>query len=500
MRYKNLENAQHINPASILFNNFSSMKKLILLSLLALLGSGTLHAQVIVSTENLGELTTTQIENTIGVSGPYGVALHKVIYTLLDHNDELDTVSGLFMTPVNPLTESNIVLYCHGTSSDADDVPSNFGQGFPDALYFATNGFITVAPDYIGLGESDGAHPYVHSETEALAGLYFYTVALELIYDLGLTAGPELFVAGYSQGGHASMALQQMIETDFSSTISLTAAAHGSGPYSLSGVMRDLIIGDEVYLPVGFIPNFIIGYEAIYGNIYNDLEDIFKPTYLSQIRAFESGQIDLVQLSTQLALSLFFNAGATIPKFLMQDSIVDRLVANDANDPLIAVLRENDTYNFQANAPTRLYYCDADDVVPFENSIVADSFMQLRSPSDLQLVQVDPNAGHGACAEGAIPMSVDFFLSFINVGTVEESKQVIERIFPNPANDFVDIQLRDLSTPFNYELQNMAGKRLVTGVGINGYHRLALGDYPSGLYVLQIEQDGVMHTSRIVKQ
>ena len=471
------------------------MKNLILTSIISLCAVFATRAQVLISYEHLGDLTTTQIENTIGVSGPYGVSMYKVIYTLLDHNQALDTVSGLFLTPINPISASSMLLYCHGTSSDADDVPTNFGQGFPDALLFATNGFVTAAPDYIGLGESDGVHPYVHSETEALAGLYFYTVALELVFDLEIPVASELFVAGYSQGAHASMALQKMIETEYANTITLTAAAHGSGPYSLSGVMRELIIGDEIYLPVGFIPNVILGYEAIYEN----LEDIFRAGYLGPIQQFENGQIDLVQLSTQLAFSLFFEVGAVIPKFILQDSIVDRLVTNDPSDPLIATLRENDTYDFQANVPTRLYYCDADDVVPFENSIFADSVMQLRAPTDLQLVQVDPNAGHGECAEGALPMSVDFFLSFINVSTTEISNNLIESIYPNPTSDMIEIAMVNQSMPYSYVIRAIDGKLIESGNEIFSNSQIEMHTLATGIYILQVEQDGFIQTEKIIK-
>ncbi len=475
------------------------MKRLITSSLLILSLCLSLHSQVIVSYEHLEDLTLDQVENIIGNDGTYGVALYKVIYTLLDHNDQLDTVSGLFLAPIDPLFESSLVIYSHGTSSDDNDVPSNLRQGFPDALGFATSGFITVAPDYIGLGESEGTHPYVHAETEALAGLYFYVVAFELITDLNLNPGPELFIAGYSQGAHSSMALQNLLETEFIDDIEVTAAAHGSGPYSVSHVMRELITRNQLYLPVGFIPNFILGYEEIYGNIYDELEDIFKPQYVPQIVQFQNGDIDLVQLTTQLAFSLFFDVGSVIPRFLFQDSIVARLELNDPQDPLIIALRDNDTYNFQALAPTRLYYCEADDVVPFENSIFADSAMQLLGPTDLQLVHVDPNGDHGECALGALPMSVDFFLSFINVGVADTESDLIEQYYPNPAFDQLHLNLKESFDNLAYEIRDLNGRMINKG-SINGSEPIIdLTELRPGAYLLFLNSNAQVQVKRFVK-
>ena len=72
------------------------------------------------------------------------------------------------------------VAYVHGTSISFYDVPSNpntFGdfnpsgesfEGPPSTAVFAGNGFIYIAPDYLGLGDSTvPRHRYFHAATEA---------------------------------------------------------------------------------------------------------------------------------------------------------------------------------------------------------------------------------------------------------------------------------------------------------------------------------------------
>ena len=89
------------------------------------------------------------------------------------------TVTGMVSVPrkSGPLPT---VAYVHGTSVSFYDAPSNpntFGdfsergesfEGPPSTAVFAGNGFIYIAPDYLGLGDSTvPRHRYFHAATEA---------------------------------------------------------------------------------------------------------------------------------------------------------------------------------------------------------------------------------------------------------------------------------------------------------------------------------------------
>ncbi len=476
------------------------MKNFLLVLLLILTTCSLSRSQVIVSYEHITDLSSTQVDSIIGDAGPFGVAIYKVVYTMIDHNEKRDTVSGLFGLPLNPTFRTTLVVYNHGTTQGPADAPSNLGSGFSETLAFSSFGFATAAPDYIGLGESDSFHPYVHAESEALSGLYMIAVAYEIM-DLENVPNPgsELFIAGYSQGGHASMALQKLIETDFTDDIDITACAHGSGPYSISHVMRNLIIGDEVYLPVGFIPYVILGYQAAYGDLYDSLDEIFKPNYIPRIIDFQNGDLDLTNLSIQLGLGLFFEVGAVIPKYILQDSIVARLEANDPDDQLIRYLRENDVYEFRANTPTRLYYCEADDIVPFENTIFADSAMQILGASDLEAIHVNPNADHGQCAVEAIPLAIDYFLGFLNVGVAYQEAQIVKQSFPNPAVDQLNIVLEEKYNDVKYALFDVTGKIVQQGILQHEYNYIDLNRLMPGFHTVQLIQNNEIQTLRFIK-
>ena len=70
-------------------------------------------------------------------------------------------------------------------------------------------------PDYIGMGESPGLHPYCHGASEATTIDMIRAVREAESLDMipGMTAdNGEMFVTGYSQGGHAAMATHKYVE------------------------------------------------------------------------------------------------------------------------------------------------------------------------------------------------------------------------------------------------------------------------------------------------
>src|SRR5688500_11458839 len=152
----------------------------------------------------LGSRTKLEMFPSLLVFVDYDIHLYKIRYKTLDVNMQPDTASGLLVVPQVPAdTKLPLVLYAHGTTSGPDDVPSNLRGGYEVAMGYAGFGFATIAPDYLGLGDSRGFHPYLHAETEASASLDMIFAAHEFLENNDPDLDPEfLFLAGYSQGGH----------------------------------------------------------------------------------------------------------------------------------------------------------------------------------------------------------------------------------------------------------------------------------------------------------
>ena len=90
---------------------------------------------------------------------------------------------------------------------------------------------------------------FVEMETDAEA-----QVAIDMLHAAAaftaqndVHTNSQLFITGYSQGGHAAMALHREIDRNWSDEFTVTASAPLSGPYSISGVMRNLILTDKIY-------------------------------------------------------------------------------------------------------------------------------------------------------------------------------------------------------------------------------------------------------------
>ena len=83
-------------------------------------------------------------------------------------------------------------------------------DGPPSSSVFAGGGFIYIAPDYLGLGDSTvPRHRYFHAATEASSAVDLLAASRHVLASLHVQRDDELFTFGFSQGGHAALALHR---------------------------------------------------------------------------------------------------------------------------------------------------------------------------------------------------------------------------------------------------------------------------------------------------
>ena len=112
-----------------------------------------------------------------------------------------------------------------GIPGRADDRPAQPGHR-------AGGGFIYVAPDYLGLGDSTvPRHRYFHAATEASSAADLLGASREVLTSLRVHRSGELFTFGFSQGGHAAMALHRVLDHR---RVDVTATATVAGPSTSS--------------------------------------------------------------------------------------------------------------------------------------------------------------------------------------------------------------------------------------------------------------------------
>ena len=474
------------------------MKKTLLL--IALSGIiMTTYAQKIVEATAIDTLSQDELNSVFvlfGLSVDNGLYAYKVLYETLDTDGSIDTASGLVVLPI--LEEDNsvpIVAYQHGTSSDKMDVPSRITQEAFLIYYMAGQGMVGVAADYLGLGDSRRAiHPYVHADTEASAAIDLLRAAKEIMATENLVFSEQLFITGYSQGGHAGMAMHKAIETNHADEFTVTAASPMSGPYNLSATTINSSINDEIYDFPSYVVWMFVAYQSVYGTIYEDLNTVFRPEFVPAVEQFALGEITRGELNDLLVDQLTELHGASYSNRMFQVDFITDLQTNPDN-PMGIALRDNDLFDWVPEAPTQLLYCMADEQVNFRNAVFTDSIMNANGAASVTSIDILSEGSHGDCVIPATINSVQFFLSFIEGNTT--STQAINpdlafQLRPNPASQQVHIDLPSHilanSTGLKVQLRSLQGQLLVDqSIDYLTTPSLDVSTYPNGLYLVQIQ-------------
>ncbi len=485
------------------------MKKNILLLLFITLTS-TLFCQKIVDVELQETLTKEELAAVfLGFSVNNGIEAYKVLYETIDTDGTIDTASGLMVLPIldSPFRQLPFLAYQHGTASNRTAVPSNMENGERILIYyFAGQGYYTTAADYLGLGESRRViHPYVHADTEASAAIDLVKAAKTYTDQQDLLNSGQLFITGYSQGGHAGMAMHKAVNETGIDGLEVAAGSHMSGIYNMSGELLNASISEEVYLFPSYVAWIIVGYQSVYGNLYNELSDIFRPAYTPLVQSFIDGTTTRSDLNDLLIAELEKNEGASIPRFLFTDTFIASF-EGDVNGPFQTALRDNNLFDWVPNAPMRMMYCTADDQVAFTNSTFTDSVMNANGAMDVLSVDVNSSADHGGCVIPAVFATNIFFEQFAKRDLVLSTKNVDQQlkfqVHPNPATDYLTLNFNNIDAGVQaYQLQliNISGQTVATQQANNLQNfTFPLNEISSGLYLMQVQSENGFWTEKIL--
>ncbi len=253
---------------------------------IASLNAATLSAELAASGEGAALLAVTGAP-TCGVDFYY-----IEFWTLGALPTETTKSSGALMIPTGGAGCSGprpIVLYAHGTNTNkalniADITDSSNTEGALIAAMFAAQGYIVVAPNYAGYDISTlGYHPFLNAAQqsgEMMDILSAARTALPQALNAATSDNGQLFVTGYSEGGHVAMATLRALQAKGAT---VTAAAPMSGPYALEAFGDALIFGSVDIGSTEFAPLLVESYQHAYGNIYTATTDIFSATYATGI-------------------------------------------------------------------------------------------------------------------------------------------------------------------------------------------------------------------------
>jgi pimeloyl-ACP methyl ester carboxylesterase len=317
-----------------------------------------------------------------GISVKYAVDCYRMTYFAPGPRGETVRLSGLLALP-RGVAPRRLVSFQHGTTTTRNAVPSQPDQtGLAAAIAFAGNGYALIAPDYPGLGESAGRHPYYVADAIAPAVVAMIDAA-ERIPGVGKA---PVFLSGFSEGGWASLAAVRMLEARGERVL---GSAQVAGAYDLR----------QVSLPAamkGHAPQHAL-YLAYLAWAYADryvqpLGSVLTPEYAATVGRLFSGGATPDEIVKGLPAD---------PRRMFNQAFLD---AFDHGGPhwFLDAIAANSLIDVSTHARLRLYYGSKDmDVTPEESRIAAQT-MRARG-ADVIALDVGP-IGHDDSMLAAAPL------------------------------------------------------------------------------------------------
>jgi pimeloyl-ACP methyl ester carboxylesterase len=358
--------------------------------------------RTLVSSSLISEVSASQLRNRY--TGPtalfrffvrYGVKAYRLEYNTTNSDGKPVKASGAIIIPTGAAASVPMLSMQHGTIQNDADAPSNFNsssEAYTFGSLFASQGYIIAAPDYIGYGASkDLPHTYEHRASLATASLDMLRATREFLTDNKVGWDKRLFIAGYSEGGYATMALQKKIEEEASSEFNLVASSCGAGAYDKPAFMKQVV--NEPTSGIASINRLYLWVLLTYDRIYSlnrPMSYYFKEPYATQIAA-RGKDVDInVSLHTTFTDSF-------------------KKAINDGTDTdFLKAVQDNDIHDWKPRTNTRLYHGDADNTVFYLNSQNTYQAMQDRGATNVTLETLR-GANHATGIIGFISGTYSFF-------------------------------------------------------------------------------------------
>ena len=471
------------------------MLKHLLFLLVFVLSNTFFHSQYLVSCVYLGISSSNVLSGATGLSLDYDVKMYKLTYNTVD-TDSLPTIAtGAFFIPTNTTcTDFPFAVYNHGTTLRKNDVPSNNNPEAIIGKVFSAGGYFVCMPDYIGMGDSPGFHPYVHAKSEATASVDMVRAAREYLSTTNFVDNNELFLTGYSQGGHACMATTKFInDENLQSEFNIVASAPCSGPYDLSGIMADTIIAPSPYSNPGYIVYLLASYQLAYGNIFNSWSDVLYPPYDTIVPPFFSGN------NTTLDMGLLNSLIPNQMSLLIRDTCLNNFI-NDSinkNHPWWRALIDNDNYDWLPLKPLRMYYCTADEQVAYTNALNAENSMINNGALDVQAINMGNN-DHGGCILPALSSAFNWFQNLktpCNVSSSINRNLISYEVYPNSFTNELNVQFAE---KVNLSVYTMDGKLLINKDDVQNIE-LVTSNWSKGIYIIKAKGSAAYQNAIITK-
>jgi hypothetical protein len=384
-----------------------------LYTLLFILISSTLTAQTVTpqagnlieystikkySAEELRSFFKEQHIPKVMLAAKQGISVYEMIYLTTYTDGTLVKASGMLYVPENTKKPAPTMIYDHGTEICREEPFDGTGEQ-SICLAFATDGYIVLCPDYIGKGKGERAQLYLDAPTEAGASVDMLIAATDLLPKINIQRGNQLFVSGYSQGGHAAMATHHLLQEKYADRFPVTASSPMSGPYDVESTVYEG--RRKKYEYPGYLMFMLATFYETKGGVAL-MKEALRAPYDTVLPPLINGAWPMEVIDDNMPDTAF--------KAVKSNFLND--FEQDKNSPFRKYLASNNVYDWKPDAPMQLCYCQCDDQVTSKNSITAYETMKKNGSKNVELWQSGKKFHHFNCALFAVIYTKMFFDEF----------------------------------------------------------------------------------------
>ncbi|OZI09686.1 hypothetical protein BWI93_02120 [Siphonobacter sp. BAB-5385] len=333
--------------------------------------------QYLVKADAIAQVSVNEVKQRASILAPivqYGVTAYRITYQTLGVDQKPVQASGLILLPVGYTGDLRVLSFQHGTITTQEEAPSSYlPVGNMEAYGAGTlaaslgQGYLVVMADYLGFGESKALpHPYQHKASLASSTLDMLQAAREFANSKGIKLQKGVRLAGYSEGGYATLALHQALEQQTSSELTVLGSYPGAGAYDMLAT-AEWVVSQDKDLPIfasAYYMWVLLTYNQLYG-INTPLTDFLTPGNATKVAA-------AIATGNPLAADVDLN-----PTKLFSSSFIAG-IKNKTNQPLIKALQANNVYDWKPKAPVLFLHATGDDIVPVLNTELAVKAMQAK--------------------------------------------------------------------------------------------------------------------------
>lgn len=331
----------------------------------------------------------------------YAVDLYKVAYasSIPEQNGKPTKAFGLIAIPrIEKAAALPMISYQHGTVYGKYEVPSYaFEQHNPsgysqyEGAYetrlmvarFGGQGYVVIAPDYFGMGDSTEAEGYMVKASAQQACMDFYFAAREFLAQKGIRQ-QQLFLGGWSLGGLVTNGFLEALEAHGIPVSAAFTAASPNDPFAaLNGLIFHPRKIDAAW------SNSILALTAFsYENYYSQpglAAAVIRPEYYAALKKIytrdyvnpdELAAIFGGLMQKRIAFVGYLRDEYTDPAYL-------------ANSVYGKLLMGGETYRQLLRTPLKMYYGTEDEIIAMPIGKMAALYQHAMGNAAAEIQRVD---------------------------------------------------------------------------------------------------------------